>query len=317
MDVFITVDVEHGGSSFARRNADRRPPPATLDCVAEGRPYGLPFIVDTLAAGGLRATFFVEPLSGFYYGERPMGDAVAMLAARGMDVQLHAHPAWLRFADGRERSDKLHAFAPREQEEIIATARGLLEGFGARITAFRAGGFGADNATYGVLRELGIPYSSSYNLGSLGDGCRIRFPDVRNDCFRADGVVEIPLTNYLIRDMRRAFGHAARHFQLGSTSARHGKELLSLAERAGMRSVNILLHNFEFVRREREDWFLGPFRPHDALIAGFQELCAFLAGNPDRFTVRTFGELGPQWLGEGSAGRPGHLPKVSGIYWPL
>lgn len=319
LDVFITVDVEHAGSSHARSRPGTRLPPASLECRDGNRALGLPLLLDILAGHGLKATFFVEPLSRHYYGDGPMADAVAILLRKGMDVELHAHPAWLRFADGRERSDKLSAFPAQEQLEILAHARDLLRSYGAEARAFRAGGFCADNATYGALRSLGIRYSSSYNLSQLGGDCRIDVPGPRNDVFAAEGCLEVPLTNYLVRDFRKGLGYAAKHFQAGNTPFSRGKALLESAHAAGMRCVTLLLHNFEFVRRDGREWFLGPFREHAAVVRGFRETCAFLAENPERFRAVTFADLEPGWpFPDGGPGEAAcHLPKVPGIYLPL
>jgi hypothetical protein len=317
MDVFITTDVEHGGAAYARAHADPPLPPATLDCDIAGRPYGLPFIVQTLRENGLKGTFFVEPFAKHYYGEKPMGDAVQKLLEAGMDVQLHAHPAWLSFADGRPRPDALHAFTLSEQAEILASGKRILEGYGATIHAFRAGGFAADNGVYPILKDLGFTFSSSYNLSWLGSVCKISQPREYNDPFAVAGLVEVPITNYLIRDPRKVFGYARKHFQIGNTSVDHGIALCEKAHASGMRCVNLLLHNFEFVRRNQKAWFLKPLVEHKTLVKGFQKLCAYLAAHPERFTVRTFGTLEANYLSTLPLNPECILPKVPGIYWPL
>lgn len=318
LEVFLTVDVEHGGSSFARSHPEIRLPPRTFDCDSGDGPLGLPFIVSTLRARGLRATFFVEPLSSHYFGREPLAAAVSGLLASGMDVQLNAHPAWLRFADGRERPDRMHAFPEGEQQDILREARRLLSEAGApEAVAFRAGGFGADEGTYAALKALGFTLSSSYNLACLGGDCRIAVRGRRNDAFAAGGVVEIPLTNYLMRDPRRGFLPGERHFQVGNTRFRHGRRVLEAARAAGLRCVTVLLHNFEFVRRGPR-WFLEPFRPHPALMQGFRDLCDHLAAHPDRYAVRTFGELDAEWRRGIPEGRGGDaLPRPGGFYWPI
>ena len=133
----------------------------------------------------------------------------------------------------------------------------------------------------------------------------------------AGRVTEIPITTYLVRDLRKALTRVEKQFQVGSTPVARGKDILDGAQRAGMRSVALLLHNFEFVRRDRRDWFLGPFREHMGLTAGFRELCAYLAANPHRYRVKTFGEL-PEDYGS-TDGNPGscHVPKTRGIHLPL
>ena len=323
--VFLTVDVEHGGSAWIRSHPETRIEPATFDCHVPGpgggagKALGLPFILATLREYGLKATFFVEPLHVHYFGKGPLAAAMEAILRAGMDAQLHAHPAWLRFADGRARPDSLHAFPAAEQEEILGQAKALLEEQGARVRAFRAGGFAADNATYAALRGLGIPISSSYNLAYLGRECRIDVPGPRNDAFPVEGCLEVPLTNYRVRDPRRGLGYALKHFQVGNTPARRARHALEAARELGMRSVTVLLHNFEFVRRDREDWFRGPFREHARLTAGFRELCAYLADAGDRFETAVFGEADAEaWGLAGAAGTEAcPLPKVPGIHLPL
>lgn len=317
MDVFITTDVEHGGAAYARAHANPRLPPTTLNCEVAGSPLGIPFIIQTLRENGLEGTFFVEPFAKHYYGEKPMAEAVSSLLETGMDVQLHAHPAWLSFADDRPRPDALHAFSLSEQEEILHSGKGILESYGANITSFRAGGFATDNQVYPILKRLGFSYSSSYNLSWLGSVCKINQSREYNDLFSVEGLVEIPVTNYLIRDPRKFFGYARKHFQIGNTSFNHGIALCELAHSAGMRCLNVLLHNFEFVRRDQKNWFLKPLVEHKTLSQGFQKLCAFLADNPKRFTVRTFGSLEANYLQIPPSNPEFILPKVPGIYWPV
>src|SRR5262249_35577838 len=67
--------------------------------AADGQEFGLGFILETLNAFGVTATFFVEALNYCYFGDEPMASLAERILEAGHDVQLHLHPCWLYFRD--------------------------------------------------------------------------------------------------------------------------------------------------------------------------------------------------------------------------
>ncbi len=100
--VVLTVDTEPSIAGAFR--ADEAHWPLIDEPVAgmvDGKSEGLGFLVETLSGHGLVATFFVETLHTRYFPDTVMGGYVDRLLRAGQDVQLHLHPCWLSFEDGK------------------------------------------------------------------------------------------------------------------------------------------------------------------------------------------------------------------------
>jgi hypothetical protein len=57
--------------------------------------YGLPYLLDSLAAHRLNAVFFVESLHASALGEDLLQRTVRTIRTADQDVQLHVHTEWL------------------------------------------------------------------------------------------------------------------------------------------------------------------------------------------------------------------------------
>jgi hypothetical protein len=318
MRVFLTVDVEYAGMGEIGTPGGADIPPASMDCVSGGKPYGLPYIVETFARHGLKATFFVEPFSHFRFGEKALARTVSLLLGAGQDVQLHLHPCWLFFRDGRKRSDNLFDHSEEEQAGLLALGKEILEGLGARVRAFRAGGFAADDRLYPALRKAGIPWSSSYCQAFRGAGCRLS-AEGRNDVHAAGpGTWEWPLTSYRIRDPRRLLGFAEKPFQINCTGAGNAGRILSQAREGGLSGVSVLLHNFEFVDTAKPGWYRRPLAIKPAVTRSFESICSLLAAKDGGWELGTFGDLPSE--GPGGPRKDAErdfTPRLNRIYLPL
>lgn len=291
LKVFITVDVEYAGMAHIGGAKASQITDASMECSVDGKSLGLTYVVSTLTRHGLKATFFVEPMAKYRFGDAALARTVGIIRDGGHDVQLHLHPAWLAFKDGKPYSDRLLDYSPAEQGDLIRHGRGLLEALGARIRAFRAGGFAADDRQYDVLRAEGIRLSSSYCLGYRDQGCGISGFGDRNDAFDAGGGLwEIPASSYRIRDVRKLLGFASKPFQVGCTTSGNARRVVATALRERMACLNLLLHNFECVDRNQDDWAWRPMRANAALVRGFEETCAYLADAGSRWRTMTFSE---------------------------
>jgi hypothetical protein len=320
--VFLTTDVEYTGLEEYRRDPEYVITEASMDCLADGKPAGLPYIAGTLGRHGLKGTFFVEPLCAYHFGEQALARNVGRLLEAKQDVQLHLHPSWLAFRDraAPPPQDPLYTYDGGRQAELIGLGKGLLEKHGAEIRAFRAGSFAADDRTYAALRAHGIGISSSYNQEYLGGQCRITSDRPRNDAFPArEGIVEVPLTNFLIRDLRSFLGFRPKTFQVGSTRAGTARKVLDAAVAEGLSCVTILMHNFEFVDRRKPGWLDRPMRARAPIMQAFEGTCAYLAAHPDRFEVTTFGEAAadPEALLPRDPGRAAVFPRIQSVYLPM
>ena len=98
MKVFLTIDTEFSiGGAFQAPLSVQPIGAQNVLCTVAGKSEGLGFMLDTFAACGLRATFFVEALQCAYFGDAPMGEIAQRIAAAGHDLQLHLHPVWTYF----------------------------------------------------------------------------------------------------------------------------------------------------------------------------------------------------------------------------
>ena len=318
LKVYITVDVEYAGMAHIGGAKAAQIPDASMECVVDGKSMGLSYVVALLARHGLKGTFFVEPMARYHFGEKALARTVEILLAAGQDVQLHLHPAWLTFKDGKPHSDRLLDYSPAEQQDLIGAGRAALESMGARIVAFRAGGFAADDRQYDALRGLGIPLSSSYCLGYRDQGCAIAGYGDRNDAFTAAGIREIPASSYRIRDPRKLLGYACKPFQVGSTSSANVRRVVEAARRAGMDSLSLLLHNFEFADRKEDDWSWKPIRANAAVARHFEATCAYLADPRGRWRVSTFAAAAQEpAVATASERTPPVVPSLNRIYLPI
>ncbi len=322
LKVFITIDVEYAGMAHIGTAKAGEIPEASMECRVNGQSLGLSFIVDTLVRNGLTATFFVEPLAMHHFGEAALRRTVKLLLDAGQDVQLHLHPAWLTFKDGKPHSDCLDDYPLEEQEALIRQGKGILEGMGASIRAFRAGGFAADDRSYGILGKLGISLSSSYCLGYRDQGCNIASFGDRNDVFpAAKGVWEIPASSFRIRDIRNMLAYSCKPFQVGCTSHGNLRRVVEAARQGGMECLTLLLHNFEFASRNDPDWAWKPIRGNHGLVRNFRDTCAWLADPQGRWRVTTFAEAAAQLAdrggGWGAAEAEPVVPSLNRVYIPL
>ena len=116
--------------------------------------------VEVAKAYGYPVTLFVHP-------EVAVGqpDLLLDLQQNGTCLGLHLHP--YKFAGGCYQHD-LGAYTGAEQREILQEAVAVWEGaLGQKPKYFRGGYFSANDATFGVLQELGFRGGSLSNPGRV------------------------------------------------------------------------------------------------------------------------------------------------------
>ncbi len=317
--VFITIDVEHSGMQYFRIGEKSTIPTISMDCPVEGKSYGLSYILKILEKNDLASTFFVEPFCSYYFGPESLESTIHKIQSFKQDIQLHMHPAWLSFRDGRRWSDQMFNYTLEKQVELIRLGCDLLAKNGAEVKAFRAGNFGANNETYLALQKLNIPLASNYNSSYSPNDCRVLLPREQNDIFLQHGIVEIPLTNFQIRDLRSFLAYQNKPFQAACTRFEYAEKILNSAYNSGLSTVNILLHNFEFINRDERFWMDKPLKPMLKTMEHFEHLCAYLHKHNDRFECVSFGKVAQNLpalkleIPEESA----FFPKINRIYIPL
>jgi hypothetical protein len=309
--VFLTVDVE---CSEERLEGAALQPARGYDLRMWGRfrnqdrPLGVPFIVEELAAAGLKATFFVEPFGSSYFGEPGLAEVCRFLRELGHDLQLHAHPVQ-RCIDWHTRGeprlpDNMALYGTGAQVAMLRQGLSILERCGvprSSILAFRAGNFGASNDTWRALATVGLRISSSLNLCYLDRHCRILWPTPANALFdtRA-GVHELPITNFA--DGKGRF----RHLQISAVSFPEMRHALMEASRLGLPQVTILTHPFEYFSIDSDTLRMG--RPNPLNIERLRRLCRFLRERSDLFVTDTVGALARR-LAEGAPPERSAVPR--------
>lgn len=279
--VFVTVDVEWWPRSWDNYRSEFR------DCFRRyifgetGRgDYGLPFQLRLANEHGLRFTFFVESLFACEFGLGPLRDIVDLIVDAGQDVQLHAHPEWIRHSphpifstDGRYT---FREFTADEQYRLIETARERLCEAGAKdAMAFRAGSFAANSDTLAAVSRNHLKVDSSFELG---DGLA-RAPILEYEPAHSPSIVEYPLATY------HDWPGRSRHLQLTACSFSELVFVLEAAKRNRWGAAVLLSHSAELLNRDRSAL-------DRTVLRRFEKLCRWLADRRDAYVTGGLGDVG-------------------------
>lgn len=294
MRIFLTVDTE----VWPRRAGwPHLPLTEADDCSRQVAAYlwggdreprqGLPFMLATLSAHDLKATFFVDPLFSLALGSRPLRDVVDAIKAGGQEIGLHLHPEWLTDPRARGlpdfRGPLLHQYPVGEQKQLLGIGRELLEQAGADpVKVFRAGSWGADAGTLEALRDAGITLDSSLNACFAAS-----FPSVvegRDDlgAMQWHGITEYPATYFMTGPSTR------RPLQLCACSLGEMQYVLRKSYEGGSATAVLVTHSFEMVRVPDLDKSGGLVGPRRLIGRRFERLCGFLAAHRDQFQTSHF-----------------------------
>jgi peptidoglycan/xylan/chitin deacetylase (PgdA/CDA1 family) len=307
--VCITIDTEFSiGGAFADPVRRRPIGEENVTCPAQGRENGLGFLLDTFAEHGLGATFFVEALQSAYFGDAPMGRMVERLLKAGQDVQLHIHPCWLAFQDPQwaERlspqqppDDRCDGRTEAEMAGMIEAGIAALRRIGVpEMIAMRTGNLRADRTVYRAMNSCGLAIASNIGVGLWRpDDETLRLAGGRR---WIEGVLEVPVLSY--RQPALGSGRSERLFTTTAASWKESESLLWQARRAGVPTVVLLTHPFEFVKGDR----LEPAQQRSNRInqRRLQRMCAFLARHPEEFETTSFAAAAPGWLVGGDVPEP-------------
>ncbi|UIJ44584.1 polysaccharide deacetylase family protein [Sphingomonas cannabina] len=275
--VFLTIDTElkwghHAAGLDVAAMAARSLEPAGV---------GIGWQLDRLAAHGLKATFFVDPMPALVHGIDAIRPVVEAILAAGQEVQLHLHPNWAganakdRAVHGRFELTDLSAI---EQRAMIDRARSLLVEAGAPVpVAFRAGSYAANDDTLAALASLGFAYDSSHNGCEHPWPSAIGLPRAQIAPIVHRGIVEVPVT--VIEDRAGRL----RHFQICALSAGEMRAALDHAARERHAAVTIVGHSFELANR-------AGTRPNRVHVARFEALCRLLSARRDTLPTAHFAE---------------------------
>jgi hypothetical protein len=293
--VYITIDTECaeernvGGKQLPLQGYDVR---VWGRFENQARDLGIGLIMRELEAQGHRGTFYTEVFGSYSFGRPGLEEAVRTMVARGHDVQLHTHPVQ-RVADYRTRGvpaapDDICAYDEARQVELLKEGIGILEACGVpkgHVTSFRAGNFGASNATWDAMAKAGLVVSSNYNPCYFDKNCKMRFLGAPPGLFDTGrGVWELPISNF------KDAGGGFRHLQITAVSLQETKRYLFEANARGIGEVMLVTHSFELCHIDDPERRLG--RVNSINLLRLRGLCRFLSRRSDLFEVDTAGALG-------------------------
>lgn len=288
LNVLITVDTEFWpdrkslSDASVRQSLDR-----DIFGATEIGQFGITHQAELLKRWGLKAVFMVESLHASILGTGPLTQIVRALQQSGQEVQLHAHPEWLRHGAAglpEYRGSGMWFYSIQEQSRIVRAAAQHLRDVGVRdLCAFRAGGFRANWDTLTALAENDIRFDTSHNAAWMGEDCRMFSDELLLQPRRFDGIYEFPVTFFHDWPRHR------RHLELCACSSDEMRAVLMEAWRRQWHSVVIVMHSFEMLKRIRRPGQLSGVERYT--MRRFQWLCRFLAGHRDKFRTVGFGDI--------------------------
>lgn len=283
LQVFITIDTEIWPRDPVRIDTGIRDE-MKRDIYGEtGKgEYGIRYQIDRFNAYGLKAVYLVESLFASAVGLEPLQDIVQTIRAGGHEVQLHLHTEWLKWMKGTllpgRAGQHIKNFTFEEQVILLGEGiRNLRECGVANVTAYRAGNFGANFETLRALNRVGLLYDTSHNTCFLDSICELREGGFLLQPKKIHGVYEFPVSFFMDRP-----GHY-RPAQINACSSSEMRNALMQAWKRDWSSFVIVTHSFELLNARRNG-------PDYCVIRRFEDLCRFLAENPDKFRTSTFAD---------------------------
>jgi len=240
---------------------------------------GVPFQLRRLADHRLKAVYFVDPMPARTFGLDPVRRMVGAILDAGQEVQLHLNPQWC----GGGSPFELTGLAADVQHAMIGEARDLLVAAGAVPTAFRAGGFAADDATLDALAALGLRYDSSHNGCLAPWPSAISLPAGQIAPIVHRGVTEIPVTQ-IGRGSKSDDVAGGRALRLCDTPLARIGAALAHAEAFAHPVVNIAGQSVGLATRDGR-------RADPMHVGRFEILCQTLDSARERMPTAWFADL--------------------------
>jgi peptidoglycan/xylan/chitin deacetylase (PgdA/CDA1 family) len=264
-----------------------------------GRSEGLGFMLDVFQSNGIQATFFVEALNSFFFGDEPMRDLARRIVTAGHDVQLHLHPCWTAFRDPHWRehlsnkppNDSMAGRTKAEAVELLRCGMEIFARWGMPpVTAVRTGGLQVDYTVYGAMRACGLKVASNVGLAVYRPtDTRLHLHGGRH---WIDGVLELPTLTY----RRPTVGRRLNEKTLTITGScwLEIEALLWQAHATGVSPVVLLTHPHEYVKAVGNNGH--GWRRNRVNQTRLEKLCRFLARHRDTFSTVRFRDGSPAWL---------------------
>ena len=287
--MYFTVDTETslGG---AWRNPEYGPVPLERTVFGEyqSRCYGIPLIMDILDQYGFRATFFTEVFCGPLVGHDALVRVFQTIRERGHDAQLHLHPVYKFFSEfrngkPRREIDVMWRLSAEEQMQLIGDGVALFRELnGQPPRAYRAGCYGASEATLTALRAHGIDIDSSCNLAYIGSTCGFAAHPPLNAPTIINGIHEFPVTVFRVPGTSRS-----KPLEISAVSVGEILVTIECLQRAGCRDVVLVLHSFSLLKQRGNRY--QHCTPDNIVIHRLRKLCAALKDREAEIEVPVLG----------------------------
>ena len=161
--------------------------------TVDGREYGIHYLMDFFDHYGAKGLFFVDIAEAWECGKDKIENVLRDIDRRGHDIGVHLHPD--RMADNNRRY--LWQYSYEEQYKMLFKCTEFYEKvLHRKPLSFRAGRYGADNQTIGILSELGYKYEMSGFCGNRF--CKMDAVIAGNKVIKIGdtGLTEVPVTSY-------------------------------------------------------------------------------------------------------------------------
>lgn len=224
-----------------------------------------------------------------------MQSVVQRIKAAGQDMQLHVHPVWLNFVDGKiagnfPRNDYCTERSFDDLKRIFELCIEVFERWvGHRPLAIRTGSLRADENVFKVMRDLAIPLSSNVATGVFAPTDTLLQHDSGRHLIH--GVMELPVFTY--QDMQLGGKPHKKSLQITSCSWPEMKYLLQSARAQGVENIVILTHPSEFLKKT--DFTYQKITRNRVNQQRLARLCEFIASQPDEFESADFSQQQARW----------------------
>lgn len=280
MKIHLTFDIEIWCNSWKTLDQDF---PKSYSRYIFGRSsqgdFALPKTLDILNKNNLCGIFFVEPLFSKRFGFEFLEKIIRLIRDAQQDIQIHIHPEWTNeitppiLKNSTKKRQFLSYYTEEEQSELIGIGKKLLEDAGSgSITAFRAGGFGADLNTFSALQNNNITIDSSLNACHAVCAPELKKQRSFSTPFKVGQVYTHPVSIF-----RDGLGKL-RPAQIGACSGKEMVQAIQASMQQGYEEFVILSHNFEMLKVDNAI-------PDPVVVRRFEYLCRCL--NEHRETMPT------------------------------
>lgn len=283
--VHVTIDTEFDIAKTFRDPSIYKPigEQAVYCRLSDGRSSGLGFLLETFARFGISATFFVEALNTYYFGDETMGDIAREISTAGHSVQLHLHPCWAYFSRTNwaetlasdPPNDDITRRTVDEIECLIRIGQDIFQRWGlTKPEVLRTGGLRVNSNVYEAMKRCGIMTASNVGLAVYRPAESAL--QIFGGCHRIYGIREFPVMTF--SDLKLLRKKHLKTLTITGTSYLEMSTLLKRARMLGITDVVVLTHPFEYIKHR--DIKYERIYPDHINRNRLAKLCEFLAEEP-------------------------------------